>query len=873
MSNHYLIRTIVVVILSFSSLLVRGQVTLEKHEDLNLEALRFWYSDPNKPSHIFNRNISPKGDCIQEANGFLFFTWFKGGMNERNLMLSRLNIATDEWVTIQFPDKSKLYQGVKNGVDITGAGDSHRETTVGVSAIDGTIHLVYDMHSDRLNYRVSNKNIAFAPASEFTINNFSPKRDYFKPGKSIGTFTYPSFETNNMGELILEYRLGTSRQGDKYLLYYDGNQWSDYQLVMKGNNENPEFNQYGGFRYFFDQLYMGSAVRIKDSPIEFNQGMYFARVGQRGTGSSWQNLEGQNFNTPVIGLNQMDNFKIASPLPNGHNGMTGSPAFVVSKNGAVHFTARINGEGTVHYHTEVGSDVLIKAPGGSSNVNFPADDGRVYSMEIVNGNIRVKSTQEGQHNWRTDYLWNGSQEFGLMSYEYSNGKIHIIASEDVDTDKLPLHYIVLNIAGIVQENQNPIVAVTSPLDNAVFNLGETIDLGANASDVDGTIDYVNFKINDGFYSQDNSEPYFATFTPTEAGTYKIAAEAFDNDGATSEQYVTITVVEPEVKEPYLGQRTLIPGTLEAENYDKGGQGVSYNDADPENRAEGNFRATDGVDAGSGNDGLVIGYTAAGEWLEYMVDIEESGSYDLEITSSSLNGTGVLGIELDGQMVLSGSNVPSTNDWDGYDTYGEVVALIEGEHVLRLNIENAGFNLDKMVFTKRIPCAIIPYININNNGWNEISDVEVVEGDNVWFGPQSNLTGSTNVPGWSWSGPENFTYSGRSHTVEDVSFDKVGDYTVSFVNDNGCNVTHDFTISLATITATDEFDKKDHSVSVYPNPSSTGVFQLSAYMSWAVFNAQGTLIDAGKGLRVDLSGRHEGVYFLNTESDSFKLIVK
>lgn len=82
---------------------IAQQATLETHQDLNQEALRFWYSNPSKPSHLFNRNIAPKGDCIQAINGYVFISWFKGGMTTRNLMLSRLYIATNKWKHLEFP--------------------------------------------------------------------------------------------------------------------------------------------------------------------------------------------------------------------------------------------------------------------------------------------------------------------------------------------------------------------------------------------------------------------------------------------------------------------------------------------------------------------------------------------------------------------------------------------------------------------------------------------------------------------------------------------------------------------------------------------------------------------------------------------------
>ncbi len=421
-----------------------AQVSFESHEDMEMEGLRFWYADASKPSHIFNRNIAVHGDCFDVINGYAFFSWYKGGMGNRNLMLSRKKLGTDYWVTIQFPDKNTLYTGDYHGDDMTGAGDSHRTAAVGVCPIDGTVHIAYDMHVNPLRYRVSKKNIAFAPDEEFTLENFSDEQDFFKPGLPVPNFTYPSFENNDAGELVVEYRLGTSRQGDKYITYYNGSTWSDLILLVKGDNENPQFNQYGDLSYHFGKMYLGCAIREYDSSITNNQGFYFAESGQRGN-EDWKNLQGQLFTLPIRGLTNFNNFKICEPLPAGNSGMTSSPDLVVSKNGAVHMVNRVPNVGYVHYHTAVGSKELIKASSSPFSLSFGGNDGRIYSLDISSGKIRVKSSPEGASNWRTDYLWNGSERFGLMKSKYYNGKIYIIASEDVDSDKIPLHYIVLDI--------------------------------------------------------------------------------------------------------------------------------------------------------------------------------------------------------------------------------------------------------------------------------------------------------------------------------------------------------------------------------------------------------------------------------------------
>ncbi|WP_298541870.1 polysaccharide lyase [uncultured Aquimarina sp.] len=93
------------------------------------------------------------------------------------------------------------------------------------------------------------------------------------------------------------------------------------------------------------------------------------------------------------------------------------------------------------------------------------------------------------------------------------------------------------------ENEAPIVELTSPaIDNETYSLGETITLRANASDPDSDIDRVNFKIDGAYYRSDASSPYSASWTPTEAGTYVIAARAFEKDQEGLSREVSRTVV-------------------------------------------------------------------------------------------------------------------------------------------------------------------------------------------------------------------------------------------------------------------------------------------------------------------------------------------
>src|SRR5438046_2004032 len=73
----------------------------------------------------------------------------------------------------------------------------------------------------------------------------------------------------------------------------------------------------------------------------------------------------------------------------------------------------------------------------------------------------------------------------------------------------------------------------------------------------------------------------------------------------------------------------IPGTVEAEEFRDGGEGVGYHDTDPGNNG-GFYRPNEGVDidfsGAGGSDVYYVGWTKAGEWLSYVVNVTAAGEY-------------------------------------------------------------------------------------------------------------------------------------------------------------------------------------------------------------------------------------------------------
>ena len=79
--------------------------------------------------------------------------------------------------------------------------------------------------------------------------------------------------------------------------------------------------------------------------------------------------------------------------------------------------------------------------------------------------------------------------------------------------------------------------------------------------------------------------------------------------------------------PYGGTAAAVPGTVQAENYDTGGQAVAYNVTAVNGSANG-YRA-DGVDLEATTDsggGYDLGWTGAGQWFKYTVNVATAGTY-------------------------------------------------------------------------------------------------------------------------------------------------------------------------------------------------------------------------------------------------------
>lgn len=142
----------------------------------------------------------------------------------------------------------------------------------------------------------------------------------------------------------------------------------------------------------------------------------------------------------------------------------------------------------------------------------------------------------------------------------------------------------------------------------------------------------------------------------------------------------------------------IPGTIESEDYNLGGEGVGYHKRMNPNGDE-NFRK-DAVDIKLDPEGgYAINSFNEGEWLKYNVNISKSGTYDLDFIANNSNENTKIKLSLNDGTDLTGDiKIPVT---DGDINWEKVsipdLDLPQGKHSLKIEVIDGELSFAKMIF--------------------------------------------------------------------------------------------------------------------------------------------------------------------------------
>ncbi|HEV8292336.1 MAG TPA: carbohydrate-binding protein, partial [Tepidisphaeraceae bacterium] len=182
------------------------------------------------------------------------------------------------------------------------------------------------------------------------------------------------------------------------------------------------------------------------------------------------------------------------------------------------------------------------------------------------------------------------------------------------------------------------------------------------------------------------------------------------------------------QKPFKGAAFNVGDRIEAEDYDIGGEGVSFHDVDSANRG-GKYRS-DAVDIEvSSAGGYDVAYATAGEWLEYTINVPSDGNYALDIATASYAFAGTFHIDVDGLAALGPITVPATGGWQKWQVlHAAGLKLTAGTHVMRLSFDTNGpsgsfANVDYL----RLTPAPAPGVDLMIRNRKEAS----YSGDNVY----------------------------------------------------------------------------------------------------------------------------------------------
>jgi glucose/arabinose dehydrogenase/PKD repeat protein len=180
-------------------------------------------------------------------------------------------------------------------------------------------------------------------------------------------------------------------------------------------------------------------------------------------------------------------------------------------------------------------------------------------------------------------------------------------------------------------------------------------------------------------------------TTTSGGTtYSYRVRATNAAGSSAFSNVATVSTPVTGQSPFLGVPFAIPGTIQAEDFDLGGQGFAWFDWNTANNG-GAYRATE-VDIEPTFDtggGFNVGWMDPGEWLEYTISVATAGFYRLDARVASPTTGGSFHLELNGADITGPISIPATGGYQTFQTISRSgVPLPAGIHVLRFSVDTA-----------------------------------------------------------------------------------------------------------------------------------------------------------------------------------------
>jgi beta-glucosidase len=379
--------------------------------------------------------------------------------------------------------------------------------------------------------------------------------------------------------------------------------------------------------------------------------------------------------------------------------------------------------GETPYAEGNGDDTDLALDSADLNCLANIDPGVPTVVVLVSGRPMITTNEINNSNafvaaWLPGTEGDGVAEVLFGDYDFTGKLPH---SWPRNIQQVPINYGDANYDplfaygfGLDHGTVLPSVTITNPTNGSTVPTGN-ITITADASTTTGTVDRVEFYESLNYLGQDTTEPYSYTWNSVADGCYTIKAKVITDIGDENTDSVDITVGTGcgGGNTPYHGSPFVLPTRIEAEDYDLGGEGVAYHDVSGGNDGYTynmtDYRINDDVDNQYCDEGgYNIGWLSDGEWLEYVVTVPTSGTYDIDIRVASQDTGGDFHIAFNGIDVTGNIHVDSTGGWQTWTTVSATATLTAGTQIMRfVNNSTSGqeYNINYFDFTA--PMATVP----------------------------------------------------------------------------------------------------------------------------------------------------------------------
>ncbi|MDO6693303.1 BNR-4 repeat-containing protein [Aliiglaciecola sp. 3_MG-2023] len=542
----------------------QADVTLESQVKITDQGLHFdgqkvGFDAPNNGTDVydyhFGKNISAHGDSVKSYKHYVFMTWYRGGKDDRHVMLSRYNTETGTVKTIEFPHRHTGFRGD------WWVGESHNTIGLAVSPINGTIHMVYDMHAydnskydgkfedDYFRYSFSVPGAAEVPDDEFTLEQFvedssdisqsDPATGYvdykhlvmtgdLADRDNFSALTYPKFFETNDGTLLLYMRWGGNNNGAYYFNRYDASEqkWSTFTPFNHKNQKTTHGNAYnwglyGNMKYVNGKLRVGFQQRSNDNNDRYiyQNGVYYAYSDHPEGLGEWKNHKNEPMTWPLVNSDEIKVFEpgdyISHQEPNSVY-IVGDFDWTVTEKGDVHIISLVRStdrtrpdyeEVYIHSYKPAGADDFIIDTDfvGASNIYTAGDN--IYIIGLQNGRPYVEKAVGGTSDFERVYEETEGPVFDHGTVYVKNGKVYYYLMERTSGNAMPLHLQVIDL-DIEADATRPTISFPNP--SVIVEQGYeklALTLSASSPIEDRSIESVTLYIDDELVRVDDTLPY------------------------------------------------------------------------------------------------------------------------------------------------------------------------------------------------------------------------------------------------------------------------------------------------------------------------------------------------------------------------------